>query len=89
MQSYANGYCEPSLEDLISISKVLEVSIDYLLGQISVQGDKLLHSFHRLTEDNQDIIIGKAKELLKEQRYDEFVAADETLRKTGTDSLAK
>lgn len=89
LQSYANGYCEPSLEDLISISKVLEVSIDYLLGQISVQGDKLLHSFHRLTEDNQDIIIGKAKELLKEQRYDEFVAADETLRKTGTDSLAK
>lgn len=89
LQSYANGDCEPSLEDLISISKVLEVSIDYLLGQISVQGDKLLHSFQRLTEDNQDIIIGKAKELLKEQRYDEFVATDEPLRKTGTDSLAK
>ena len=34
---------------------------------------KVLHSFDGLTEDNQDIIIGKMKEMLKEQRYEDSV----------------
>lgn len=49
---------------------------------------KYLSSFRQLSEDNQDIIIGKIKECLKEQRY-ESVAADDSLKKTGTDKLGK
>ena len=78
--AYLSGKCEPSLEDLIEISHVLDVSIDYLLGQIpkvTSLEKKLLNTFIKLDEDNQDIIIGKAKELLKEQRYESSVAADE------------
>ena len=37
--------------------------------------DKFLKTFCLLNEDNQDIIMGKMKELLKEQRYEETVAA--------------
>lgn len=37
---------------------------------------KLLSVFQQLNEDNRDIIIGKAKELLKEQRYEDSVAAE-------------
>ncbi len=91
LQSYVNGVNEPSLEDLITISQTLEVSIDYLLGKMSIQEDKLLHSFQNLTEDNQDIIIGEIKKYLKEQRYDKSVAADEQtiLKRTGTTNLGK
>lgn len=90
--AYLKGEYEPSLEDLIEISKILNVSTDYLLGQIPETTNpetKILNTFIKLNEDNQDIIIGKAKELLKEQRYDEFAVTDEPLRKTGTDSLVK
>lgn len=78
--AYLSGKCEPSLEDLIEISHTLGVSIDYLLGQIPTITSlekKLLNTFVKLDEDNQDIIIGKAKELLKEQRCESSVAADE------------
>lgn len=49
---------------------------------------KFLSVIRQLNEDNTDILLGKAKELLKEQRY-ESVAADEPLKKTGTDNLGK
>ncbi len=49
---------------------------------------KWLNCFRQLNEDNQDIIIGEAKKFLKEQRLDS-VAADEPLKKTGTDKLGK
>lgn len=39
-------------------------------------GSKLISVFQQLNEDNRDIIIGKAKELLKEQRYEDSVAAE-------------
>ncbi len=90
-KKYLTGECEPSLEDLIEISQVLDVSIDYLLGQIpniNNSEKKILDTFIKLEEDNKDIIIGKAKELLKEQQC-ESVAADEPLKKTGTDNLGK
>lgn len=87
--AYLIGKYEPLLEDLIEISKVLNVSTDYLLGKIDEQTEKALNNFQQLNEDNQDIIIGEIKKYLKEQRYDEFVATDEILRKTGTDNLAK
>ena len=79
-EAYLNGKCEPSLEDLIEISHILDVSIDYLLGQIpkvTSLEKKMLNAFVKLDEDNQDIIIGKTKELLKEQRCESSVAADE------------
>ncbi len=88
-ESYINGDCEPSLEDLIAISQTLEVSIDYLLGQIDSQEQKVLNSFQNLSEDNKDIIIGEIKKCLKEQRYEESVTTEEPLRKTGTDNLGK
>ena len=76
-----SGDCEPSLEDLIDISNILGVSIDYLLGQITEQEDKYLHSFRSLNEDNKDIVIGDVKRYLKEQRYESVAAEDSTLRK--------
>ncbi len=90
--AYINGECEPSLEHLIELSQLLDVSTDYLLGQIpkiTYQEKKLLNAFVKLNEDNQDIIIGKTKELLKEQEFYESVAADEPLEKTGTDNQGK
>ncbi len=82
---------DPSADDLIEISQFLETSIDYLLGQVpkvSFTEKKILNTFVKLDKDNQDIIIGKAKELLKEQEY-RPVAADKKLGKTGTDNLGK
>lgn len=47
--------------------------------KLPLSESKMLNTFRYLTEDNQDIIIGKAKELLKEQRL-ESVAADKPMR---------
>lgn len=62
------------------------VSTDYLLCQIDDQSEKVLRSFYQLDEDNKDIIIGKIKECIKEQRYESVVADPMPLKKTGTDS---
>lgn len=43
--------------------------------------EKILSTFKCLNEDNQDIIIGKAKELLREQLYTDSPVAAEGLRK--------
>lgn len=69
-QKYLDGEIEPSMENLIELSQILDVSTDYLLGQIpqiSQIEKKILNTFTKLNEDNKDIIVGKAKELLKEQ----------------------
>lgn len=87
--AFLSGEEDPTADDLIEISQFLGFSIDYLLGQvpeISNSERKMLNTFIKLNEDNQDIIIGKAKELLKEQ---ESVAADKLLEKTGTTNSAK
>ena len=83
VDSLLAGSSDPTASDLIELSQTLNTSIDYLLGQVpkvSNAEKKLLNAFVKLSEDNQDIIIGKAKELLKEQRYEESVAADEQLK---------
>lgn len=96
---------EISIDDLIVIAQKLNLSTDYLLGisnikniypeninfrqNITERERNVNNTFKELNEDNQDIIIGKAKELLKEQRYESSVAADEPLKRTGTDSLGK
>lgn len=85
--SFLAGDGDPTANDLIELSKFLNTSIDYLLGQvprITNQEKNLLNAFIKLNKDNQDILIGKAKELVKEQRYEESVAADD-LPRTGTD----
>lgn len=89
--AFLNGEEDPTAEDLIEISQFLGYSIDYLLGQvpeINYSERKMLNTFVKLNEDNQDIIIGKAKELLKEQEC-ESVAAEENLKSTGTTNSAK
>lgn len=81
---------DPTADDLIELSQFLETSIDYLLGQIPKVNNaekKILNTFVKLNTDNQDIIIGKAKELLKEQQRDTVAAG--TLKKTGTDNTGK
>lgn len=84
---YLTGEHAPTLEHLVKLSKALDVSIDYLLGQvpkISQAEKKLLNAFENLSEDNQDIIIGKTKELLREQRFDNPpVAADGNRKAVG------
>lgn len=74
---YFNGKYEPSLEDLITISQALNVSTDYLLGQINTQAEKALNGFKLLNEDNKDIIIGDTKKYIKEQQHEDTVAAVE------------
>ena len=51
-------------------------SCDYLLCQIENQNEKALMAFRLLNEDNKDIIIGEIKKALREQKYEETVAAD-------------
>lgn len=90
--SFLEGTGEPTADDLIELSRFLNTSIDYLLGEVPKLNNlekKLLNTFAKLNEDNQDIIIGKSKELLKEQSHKKSVAADEPLKRTGTDNLGK
>lgn len=47
---------------------------------------KFLSVIRQLNEDNADILLGKAKELLKEQRYESVAADSIPLKKTGTDT---
>ncbi len=70
----------PHANTIITLAKEFNVSTDYLLSQINEQEDRLLDSFSMLNTDNQDIIIGEIKKCLKEQRFEESVAAESTLR---------
>lgn len=88
---FLNGNGEPTADDLIELSQFLDTSIDYLLGQVpkvSNTEKKMLNAFVKLNIDNQDILIGKAKEMIKEQETGS-VAADSALKKTGTDDTKK
>lgn len=103
--SYLYGNRKPSIEDLIKIAGALRVSTDYLLDmsqrkRISPEDELLLQTvtdrernlidtFRQLNMDNQDIIVGEAKKALKEQKYEESVAADPSLKRTGTDNMGK
>lgn len=76
----------PSLECFILLADYFEVSADLLLendrklkpGQcanifadLPAGSRKILNVFTKLNEDNQDILIGESKKLLKSQTYDE------------------
>jgi transcriptional regulator with XRE-family HTH domain len=74
---------DPSANDLIELSQFLNTSIDYLLGQIpaiSFLEKTLLDTFVKLNEDNKYILVGKSKEILQNQRYEESVAAEDSLQ---------
>ena len=79
----------PHMDTIIQLAKYFNVSTDYLLCQIDDQDEKVLRSFRQLNEDNKDIIIGEIKKYLRDQRFDESVAADEQLKKTGTENPGK
>ena len=94
---YLYGNKIPSIEDLIKIAGALNVSADYLLDISEIKPvmeisknvlpiltereKKVIESFRLLNEDNQDIILGDIKKYIKEQRYQESVAADEPMKK--------
>lgn len=75
----------PSLESLVSIADYFNVSMDeffvndrknsnYIPLEIkhsSKQGLKLLELFESMNEEGQDILYGKARELIREQRLEE------------------
>lgn len=76
----------PSLESFILIIDYFAVSADLLLdkdrklnpdqyknntAELPSETKKLLTAFHQLNEDNQDILIGEAKKMLKTQFIEE------------------
>jgi len=70
-KGYLTGESEPPIKNIVELSQILDTSVDYLLGQtepLTSTEKKMLNTFNSLNEDNQDIIIGKMKELLREQR---------------------
>lgn len=61
-------------------------------GIITISDDeeaKVISVFRELNEDSRDIIKGEMKKVLRSQRYEESVAADNSLQKTGTDNTGK
>ena len=50
---------------------------ELLIQTITSRERELILAFRDLSHDNQDIIMGEIKKFLKEQRYEESVAADE------------
>lgn len=67
-----------------SSTPIMEKSLeDFFVGAIiatTKDEKKFLQTYRQLNEDNKDIIIGKIKELLKEQMY-ESVVAEASLKK--------
>lgn len=74
----------PSLECLIALIDYFAVSADILLekdrklkpeqykdlSDMSLEAQKMFCTFMQLNEDNQDILIGEAKKLLKAQKLE-------------------
>lgn len=79
----------PTLSELLKISYAFNVSLDFLIGRKDESEEKILEAFCLLNDDNKDIIIGDIKKYIKEQKYEESVAADEQLPRTGTTNSAK
>ncbi len=94
--AYLYGNRIPSIEDLIKLSGSLHVSADYLLGineetpisdtdryflkTMTDRERSIVDVFRQLNEDNQDIVVGEMKKCLKEQRYEDSVAAGSSMR---------
>lgn len=79
---YETDKRKPNYDILIKLADLFGVTTDYLLShntiihsntmiEIDPIANKLLTTFSSLDEDNKDILLGKAKELLKQQHLDE------------------
>lgn len=56
--NYESGRNEPSIDSLIKIAEVLDVTIDDLLGMKRKTGEKqLLSAFKRLDQEKQQIVL--------------------------------
>lgn len=82
ISDWKKGKGKPSAEAIIKLANYFNVSTDYILlgknkdASIIPSDDsekKVLSTFRLLNEDNKDIVIGKMKELLKEQRDDKYI----------------
>lgn len=74
-----NGYSETLMEGI----KCFFPELAETKSHLSQSEEKIMVTFRNLNEDNQDIIIGKAKELLREQLYADPVAAGELRKASG------
>lgn len=82
---YETDKRKPDYDTLLKFADIFNVSTDFLLSHSvsdNLQNEnpsslsdplfnKLFSTFALLDEDNKDILIGKAKELLKQQRLEE------------------
>ncbi|MGN0245795.1 MAG: helix-turn-helix domain-containing protein [Lachnospiraceae bacterium] len=71
-----NGFSDETEAELRVLFPEMEESI-----KLSPSEEKILSTFKCLNEDNQDIIIGEAKKLLREQLYTDPPVAAGVLRK--------
>lgn len=94
--AYLWGNKIPSIEDLIKIAGSLHISADYLLRineeapisdmdryflkTLTDRERNIIDVYRQLNKDNQDIIVGEMKKCLKEQRYEDSVAAESAMR---------
>lgn len=77
-RNYLNkGFSEQLKKDILNFFPELSNSEP----KLTRSEEKILNTFKNLNEDNQDIIIGKTKELLREQRYEESIAEENLLKK--------
>lgn len=90
---------EISLDNLVTIAKKLDISMDYLLGlsdikyisqedinyiqSITERERDVINTFRKLDADNKDIIVGDMKKYIKEQHY-ESITSNNIVEKTGT-----
>ena len=76
-QKYEGGNVTPSINILVAIAELYDISVDYLLGRtnykkvvsteiMSKNNFKLQEYFYRLSNEDQDIILGKMVELYRE-----------------------
>lgn len=77
-QKYESGIVTPSINILLSIADLYDVSIDYLLGRtdykkvvqleiMNAKNSKLTNYYNRLSVEDQDFIMGKMVELYRER----------------------
>lgn len=86
---------------LSRLAEMLHVSMDYLSGRTDAQKtldkseESFLLAYRNLNEENRSIAYGEVLKLKKEQEREEYmrssspVAAEDDMRRTGTDGLGK
>jgi len=61
--NYESGRNEPSIDDLIKIAIILDISLDELVGKNPSKEECFLHEFQKLSEKNQNRILDLIKAL--------------------------